>query len=85
MKIRDINKIEEKDYIGINVFSYENKEKHLIYVSNKCCEERVADLLLIGEEGKRKYVLIKDFISFIYDHTSHFLVIVYKLFVQKNY
>ena len=71
VKIRDINKIEKKNYIGINVFSYEYKEKHPIYVSNKCCEEKDADLLLIGEEGKRKYVLIKDFISFMYDHTSH--------------
>ena len=89
VKIRDIHKIEKKNYIGISVFGYENKEKHPIYVSNKRCEEKHADLLLIGEEDKRHYVLIKDFITFIYDHTLHgkkiFLVIVYKLFVQKKY
>ena len=28
-------------------------------------------MLLIGEEGKRHYVLIKDFNTFIYDHTVH--------------
>ena len=30
-----------------------------------------ADLLLIQEEGKRHYVLIKDFSSFKYDHTLY--------------
>ena len=29
------------------------------------------DLLLIGEEGKRHYVLLKDFNTFMYDHTLH--------------
>ena len=34
----------------------------------KCCEEKHADLLLIGEEGKRYYVLIKNINTFTYDH-----------------
>ena len=55
--------------IGTNsVFGYENKEKHPIYVSKKCYEEKHADLLLTGEEEKRHYVLIKDFNTFMYDH-----------------
>ena len=58
-KIRDIHKIDKKDSIGIRVFGHENKEKYPIYVSKKCCEEKHVDLLLIGEEGKRHYVLIK--------------------------
>ena len=29
------------------------------------------ELLLRGEEGKRHYVLIKDFTMFIYDHSLH--------------
>ena len=29
------------------------------------------DLLLIRKEGKRHYVLIKDFNTFMYDHTLH--------------
>ena len=37
----------------------------------KCYEEKHADLLLIGKEGKKHYVLIKDFNTFMYDHTSH--------------
>ena len=32
------------------------------------CEEKHVDLLLTGEEGKRHYVLIKDFNTFMYDH-----------------
>ena len=33
--------------------------------------KRRADLLLIGVEGKRNNVLIKDFNTFKYDHTLH--------------
>ena len=39
-----------------------------IYQKNK---EKHVDLLIIGEEGKRHYVLIKDYNTFIYDHTLH--------------
>ena len=35
IKIRDIHKIEKNNSIGISVFGYRNKEKHLIYVSKK--------------------------------------------------
>ena len=53
-------------------------------------KEKHADLLLIGENGKGCYVLIKDFNTFMYDHILHhgkniFVVIVYKLLVQKKY
>ena len=41
VKIRHIHKIEEKNFIAISVFSYENKEKYPIYVSKKCCEETI--------------------------------------------
>ena len=71
VKIKDIPKIEKKNLIGISVFGYENKKKYSIYVSKKCCEEKYVDLLLIGEEGKGHYVLIKDFNTFMYDHTLH--------------
>ena len=46
VKMRDMHKIEKKNSIGISVFGYGNKEKHPIYVSKKCCEEKPADLLL---------------------------------------
>ena len=48
----------------------ETTKKHPIYVSKKC-EEKHLDLLLIGEEGKRHYVFIKNFNTFMYDHTLH--------------
>ena len=62
-------KKKKKNSIGISIFDYENKEKHSIYVSIKCCEEKHIDLLLIGEKGNRHYVLIKDFNTFMYNHT----------------
>ena len=71
VKGRDIHKIENKNSIGISVCGYENKEKHQIYVSKKCCEEKHIDLLLIGEKGKRHYVLIKEFNTFMHNHTFH--------------
>ena len=42
-KIGDIHKIEKKNSIGISVFGYENKKKHPVYVSLKCCEEKHLD------------------------------------------
>ena len=68
VKIRDIHKIGKKNSIGISNFGYENKEKHPIYVSKKCYEEKHVDLLLIGKAEERHYVLIKDF---MYDHNLH--------------
>ena len=40
-------------------------------MSKKCDEEKHVDLLLIGEEGKRHYVLILEFNSFNSDHTLY--------------
>ena len=60
VKVRDIHKIAKKNSIGINVFGSENTDKW-IYISKRICEEKHVDLLLIGEEGKRHYFLIKDF------------------------
>ena len=59
-------------------------------MSKKCCEDKHVDLLLIGEEGKRHIVLIKDFNTFMYYHTLHrekniFVVIVYKLLEQQKH
>ena len=45
-------------------------KKHPRYVLKKLCEEKHVGLLLIGEEEKR-YVPIKDFNTFMYDHTLH--------------
>ena len=49
----------------------------------KCHEEKHADLLLIREEGKRHYFLLKDFSTFMYEK-SVFAVKVYTFLVQKK-
>ena len=83
--------MKKKNSMDISVFDYEIKEKHPIYVSKRWYEEKHVDLLLIGKESKRSYVLIKEFNASKYDYTLHckkkniFAVIVYKLLVQKKY
>ena len=72
VKVRNIQKIEEKNSIGLSIFCCVNKEKHPMYVSNNFCEEKHVDLLLIGEaEKKKQYGLIKDFNICMYDHSLH--------------
>ena len=71
VKIKDIHNIVKQNSINISVFGFENERKYPIYVLKKCCEEKHVDLLLIGEEGQKHYVLIKDFNTFMYDHTLH--------------
>ena len=56
---------------SIGVFGHENKEKHPIYVSKICCEEKHIALILIGEESKNQYVPIRNLNTFLYNHTSH--------------
>ena len=70
VKIRDTHKIEKQNCIDINVFGYENKEKYPIYVSQNPFKRHV-DLLFMAEKGKRHYVFIKDFNTFMYDHTLY--------------
>ena len=67
IKIKDIHKIEKKNSIDISDLGYENKEKHSIYVSEKCCEEKHVALLFI----------YKKHIAFGYDYK---LVCVYGMF-----
>ena len=71
VQIREIHKIGKRNSLDNSVFGYENKEKHPISVSKKCCEEKYVDLLLIREERKRSYILIKDFNTFMSDHSLH--------------
>ena len=69
VKVRDIHKVEKKNSIGVSVFSYQNKKKHPICVSKKYFEEKHFDLILIAEKGKIYYFPIKDFNTFMYNHT----------------
>ena len=48
--------------------------------SQKCFEEKYADLLLIREENKKHYVIILYIVE-----ESFFVVTVYKLLAQKKY
>ena len=51
----------------------------------KCCKEKHVDLLLIGEEEKRHYVLIKDHMIILYiTEENIFVIIFYKLLVQRK-
>ena len=69
--IIDIHNIAKKNFISISVFGYENKEKHPMYLLKKYCEEKHVDLLVIGKGEKKHCVSIKDFNTFMYDHTLH--------------
>ena len=54
--------MKKKISFDISISGYENKEERPIYVSKKCSKEKPVykHLLTIREEGKRHYVLIKD-------------------------
>ena len=80
VKIRDIHKINKKNY-------YENKVKDPILASRNNFKRQL-DLLLIGK-GIRYYVLIKDLpysciIHYIVEENI-FVIIVYKLLAQKKF
>ena len=79
--------MEKKYSFGVNVFAYENKEKHPIYVSKnkKKYKEKYVDALLVREEGQRHYALVQDFNIFMYDHRlhirrKHFMVLLFPSF-----
>ena len=67
---KQYNKIEKQNNIRINVFGYESKQKYPIYVSKEKHEDCM-NLLIITEDKKNHYVLIKDFNKFMYDQTKH--------------
>ena len=59
---KQYNKIEKQNSIRINVFGYANEQSYPIHIS----KEDQMDLLLITEDEKKQYVLIKDFDKFTY-------------------
>lgn len=70
MKINQINKIEKQNNININLFGYKKQEPYPILVSKEKNENSM-NLLLITDDKKQHYVLIKDFNKFMYDQTKH--------------
>ena len=63
---RDYCKIERKNNIYINLFSYENDLNYPVYVSDQKFRNYM-DLLLITDKNKSHYVYIKDFNRFMCD------------------
>ena len=63
-------KIEKQNSIKINVFGYEEKQPYPIHISKEAFEDQM-NLLLITEDEKKHYVLIKDFNKFMYSQSKH--------------
>ena len=59
-----------KKRISSALMSLAMKNIQFMYQKN-VVEKKHVDLLLIGEEGKGHYVLIKDCNTFMYDHKLH--------------
>ena len=68
--VKQYNEIEKQNNININVFGYEEKQSLTIYVSKEKHKNHF-NLLLITEDKKNHYVLIKDFNKFMYNQTKH--------------
>ena len=88
MKARDYELVEERFNINVNVFGYQNKVFPL-YVSKKS-NEQVLNVLLISNEEKSHYVLIKDFNRLMYSKAEYkekntFVCHVYKILLLKTY
>ena len=67
--VSQINKIEKQNQININVFSYESGV-YPLYISKENYDNHM-ELLLISDETKKHYVLIKDFNRLMYNQTKH--------------
>ena len=63
-------KVEKQNNIRINVFGYEKGQPFPIHISKEIFEDQM-NLLLITEDEKKHYVLIKDFNAFMYNQTKH--------------
>ena len=64
------NKVEKQNSIRINVFSYANGQLFPIHISKETFKDQM-NLLLITEDKKKHYILIKDFNAFMYNQTKH--------------
>ena len=64
------NKVEKQNSIRINVFGCEDGQPFPIHISKETFEDQM-NLLLITKDGKKHYVLIKDFNVFMYNQSKH--------------
>ena len=67
---KQYNKIEKQNSIKINVFGYDEKQPYPIHISKETFKDQM-NLLLITEDEKKHYVLIKDFDKFMYNQSKH--------------
>ena len=67
---KQYKKIEKQNSIKINVFGYEERQPYPIHISKETFEDPM-NLLLITEEEKKHYVLIRDFNRFMYNQSKH--------------
>ena len=67
---KQYNKIEKLNSIRINVFVYEEGQPFPIHISEEKSEEQM-NLLLITNDEKKHYVVIKDFNKFMYNQSKH--------------
>ena len=64
------NKVEKQNNIRVNVFGYEKGQPFPIHISKETFEDQM-NLLLITEDEKKHYILIKDFNAFMYNQSKH--------------
>ena len=64
------NKVEKQNSIRINVFGYEHGQPFPIHIFKETFKDQM-NLLLVTEDEKKHYVLIKDFNVFMYNQTKH--------------
>ena len=63
--IKDVRKIESQNDLSINVFGYDDTDGvYPLYITRKVCETHI-NLLLITDEDKSQYCLIRNFSWFI--------------------
>ena len=85
MQEKDFSKIEKKNNICINLFSYENELVFPIYVSDQKLKHSM-DLLLLICKDKSHYKYIKDFDWFMFHKTKNtFANVVDNVLVVKMY
>ena len=87
MQEKDFSKIEVKNNICINVFSYEQKLVFSIYASDQKFQDSM-NLLLLIDDDKSHYVYIKDFNRFMFHKTKNkkkngLVEVIYSVLVVK--
>ena len=84
---KQYNKIETQNSIRINVFGYEKGQPFPIHISKEKFEDQM-NLLLITEDEKKHYILIKDFNAFMYQakhkNKKHFCMYCLHCFLSER-